>query len=283
MGVHWLVSYPKSGNTWVRALLAHYLRDDVTLNSLGSGRFTTREFMDECLGLPTVNLHLPEIENYLPEVCRYLSQNTGAEPTFFKLHAANAVNSNGARLFPNDAGAAIHIVRNPLDVAASMIPFFDWPAEQVTQILADETFVLNPSQTDPFDGVPERLLSWSQHAASWMDCPDLQIHTLRYEDLRNDPESMFSNLLRFIGLDPNPTRVERAIELTRIERLQSAERESGFAGRPTSAKEPFFRRGECGSWREELPHDCALGIVADHREMMLRLGYGECVAEVEEA
>lgn len=283
MGAYWLVSYPKSGNTWVRALLANYLRDDVSLDSLGSGRFTTREFMDACLGLPTVNLHLAEVENYLPAVCRQLAEDTGEEPAFFKVHAANAINVAGKRMFPDDAGAAIHIVRNPLDVAASMIPFFGWSAEQVTQTLGDEAFVLNPSRADPFDGLPERLLSWSQHVASWMDCPGLRVHTLRYEDLLNSPEAVFSELLRFAGIEPVPARVAQTVELSRIENLQSQERGSGFAGRPATAKKLFFRQGESGSWREELPQEYACRIVVDHREMMLRLGYEECVAEVEGA
>lgn len=281
MGIYWLTSYPKSGNTWVRALLAHYLRDDVSLNALGSGRFTTREFMDECLGLPTVDLHLAEIENYLPAVCHHLARDIGEEPNFFKVHAANGVNSHGARLFPDDAGAAIHIVRNPLDVAASMIPFFDWPAEQVAATLADEAFVLNPSQADPFEAIPERLLSWSRHAASWMDCPTLRVITLRYEDLRKRPEAVFAEALRFAGIDPVAERVAHAVDCARIERLQSEERESGFAGLPAISTQPFFRQGKCGSWREELPADCVRRIVADHREMMLRLGYEEFVKEVE--
>ena len=231
----------------MRALLAHYLRDDVSLDALGSGRFATREFLDECLSLPTVNLRLAEIETYLPAVCRQLARDIGEERKFFKAHAANAVNSHGARLFPADAGAAIHIVRNPLDVAASMIPFFGWPAEQAAETLADESFVLNPSQADPFAAIPERLLSWSQHAASWMDCPNLRTHTLRYEDLRVRPEAVFAEALCFVGIEPVVEHVARAVERSRIERLQSEERESGFGGPAVVRQGALLSTGEVRS------------------------------------
>lgn len=39
-GVVWLASYPKSGNTWLRAFLANYLRDPsapTDINAIGLG------------------------------------------------------------------------------------------------------------------------------------------------------------------------------------------------------------------------------------------------------
>jgi len=35
----------------------------------------------------------------------------------------------------------------------------------------------------------------------------------------------------------------------------------------------FFRKGEVGSWREELTGKQAVQVIHDHREVMRRFGY----------
>ena len=55
-------------------------------------------------------------------------------------------------------------------------------------------------------------------------------------------------------------------------RISRQRKESGFKEKSPSS-EIFFRKGEVGSWREELTKKQARQIVNDHRKVMRRFGY----------
>ncbi len=71
----WLASYPKSGNTWMRAFLSNYLADGdkpVDINSLDTGGpiASARTIFDEAVGVEASDLTQDEIERYRPRVYR---------------------------------------------------------------------------------------------------------------------------------------------------------------------------------------------------------------------
>ena len=120
-GFVWLASYPKSGNTWFRALLTAYQDTDsaVNINRLAA-RHAARERIFErymaCDGsLLTID------ETFVARRAIYLFLASGGasrEPQ--KVHDANLPLANGELLFPPEATAAlIHVVRHPFDVAVS--------------------------------------------------------------------------------------------------------------------------------------------------------------------
>lgn len=283
MGIVWLASYPKSGNTWVRSLLTAYLGDDaVRIDALGhSNPLVTRRWFDDVVGLSSGILRLDEIERYRPACSRLLADAIGDELRFMKVHAANVASTAGERLFAPEAGAAVYIARNPLDVAASMAPFFGWPVERAVDVLCDESWVLNDAAGAMI--LPDRLTSWSGHVTSWLDAPGQRVHLVRYEDLHADAAAVLTGILGFAGVTPVPGEVAAAVEATRFERLREQEAERGFPEHTRKATAPFFRSGVVGAWRRELPPRLAGLVVQRHREAMVRLGYGDLVAEVERA
>jgi hypothetical protein len=65
-GIIWLASYPKSGNTWLRALLANYLADKsmpVDINTLPDFAYgdMRAEYYAQLAGKPAAELSWPEI------------------------------------------------------------------------------------------------------------------------------------------------------------------------------------------------------------------------------
>ena len=285
MSVTWLASYPKSGNTWVRALLTPFLEGgdkELAVDRIGcdaSPRF--RNALDWRLAVDCSLMRLDEVEEYHPELSLQLCRSRAGVPAAVKVHSANTRNRDGVLLFPPEAGSVVYIVRNPLDVAASVAPFFDWTIERTAEVMADESYILNDVPDRPSTMLPERLLSWSGHVRSWLDGGGPPVHLVRYEDLHSDTEASLNGILRFMGLTPDAARVRRAVEETGFDRLQSQEAQTGFPQHSPTARAPFFRRGKAGGWREEVPSEVALRLVQDHRDMMLRLGYGDAVADVE--
>ncbi|WP_420456406.1 sulfotransferase domain-containing protein [Rubrivirga sp.] len=282
--VIWLASYPKSGNTWTRALLAGYFGEGAfDLNHLGADvALGGLRSLGDLLGVDPHLFHPHELLEYRPEAARQLARDVADRdvPAIHKLHSANHPTGRGTPVFPAGAGRALYVVRNPLDVAASWAPFFGVTLDQAVETLSDEGFVLNQLRGRFREILPETLLSWSGHVRSWLDAPGVPVHVLRYEDLQADAPAAFAEALRFIGHDPDPARVEAAVEAAQFDRLQAREAEEGFREHTPRARAPFFRKGKSGGWREELTPEQARRVVADHREVMQRLGYGDLVDEV---
>ena len=284
--VVWIASYPKSGNTWLRALLAGYVGEGAfDLNRLGRGvQMSGLRSLADVFGLDPALLREDEIEALRPESSRVLARDVADWdlPAFAKVHAANTVTPTGERAFPTGTGRALYVVRNPLDVAASWGPFFGVGVDQAIAALADDGHTLNRLARGFLPILPETLLSWSGHVRSWVDGDGVPVRVVRYEDLLSDTAGTFAEALRWTGVAPEPDRVAAAVEAARFDRLRQREAAEGFVEHPRHmAQAPFFRKGKAGSWRDELTAEQARRVVAGHREVMERLGYGALAAEVD--
>jgi hypothetical protein len=113
--------------------------------------------------------------------------------------------------------------------------------------------------------------TWSDHVTSWLDRSGLPVHLVRYEDLKRDPERFFGEVVRFCGLPLDMERVSRAVAFSEFSELRGQEQSNDFCERLSQT--PFFRKGQAGSWREELPADLVQRLIDIHGETMRRFGY----------
>jgi len=283
MSIVWLASYPKSGNTWVRAFLTRYLASEEAFdlqNLVGADLSNRRDLFDDLMGVTSSDLTEDEIDLNRPEYHRRLFAET-AGPCFAKVHNAWSRNRAGAAIFPADISrGAVLILRNPLDVAPSYAYQIGCDVTFIAERMADrETRI---SRHGPLYGVdlPQRLLDWGGHAESWLAQAEIPVLALHYEDLLHDPHTGFGAILRFAGLEPDPARMALAISGTSFGTLRSAEAQRGYSGRGAPA-DRFFRRGVSGGWRDSLPEDVVRRIVDAQRDPMIRLGYADIVAEID--
>jgi hypothetical protein len=163
---------------------------------------------------------------------------------------------------------AVYVVRNPLDVVASLASAIGRPVSGVIEMMNKPGFVWPGSAPQ----VPQLVGSWSQNVASWSARPNPALHVMRYEDMVDQPSETFAALTRFLKLDPPAERLERAIELASFDSLKKSEEAWGFAER-TVVQQRFFRAGRVGGWRKELTRDQAQRLVDAHRVQMTRFGY----------
>lgn len=282
-GIVWLASYPKSGNTWLRALLTNLCLDTSTpadINRLHGGPIASaRAVFDDAVGVEASDLTPAEIERYRPAVYRRLAAQSD-DPLFLKIHDAFTYNPDGYPLIPKEVTQGVlYLIRNPFDVVVSFSHHLHVSVDTAIDYLsnANYSFFNDPSRLH--EQLRQRLLTWSGHVRSWVDEPGLRVHVMRYEDMHRRPFETFTSAARFVGLPAAPTRLQRAILFSRFQTLQHQEQEHGFREKPTGV-EAFFRQGQVGSWRKVLGPDQVKRIIQDHQPVMQRFGYLRACGEI---
>jgi len=268
----WLASYPKSGNTWLRAFLANLVADAEA---------------------PVPLAELPQYcdDEARPELFTALAGRPSTELTFDQIcalrprvHAAIAAQSPGTRLvkthncagfverYPLQEGAvtagAIYVVRDPRDVAVSMSHHFGLEIDAAIERLGDDRVA---TANDALF-VTQVLGSWSHHVSSWADLAGPRVVVLRYEDLVANPVFEFTKAARLLKLDDERARIERAVRHASFESLAGQERTEGFA-EASDKSQRFFREGRPGQWRTELTLEQSARVLARHGAQMSRFGY----------
>ena len=273
MSIVWLASYPKSGNTWLRTFLTSYLKNDGTpasINELIGPPVTSRALFDEYLGLPSSDLAPGEILRLRPLFHELLAAEL-PRPTFFKVHDA-CIHTAGGPLFPRAATAgAVYLVRNPLDVAVSYAHHLQWSIDRTVEEMSRSEITSARHRRRLHQDFPDSKLSWSRNVSSWVEA-DLPVHVVRYEDLLADPVEAFGAVVRFAGLAWDRSRVARAVEHARFDRLRAQEERDGFRIRQPTAPS-FFRSGRAGDWRSALSPRQVRALVEAHGPVMKRFGY----------
>lgn len=272
----WLASYPRSGNTWFRAVYTAWRQGPdrrLDLRRLGGGAIpaSRREF-DQSLGVRSSVLTADEIDQLRPRADEVVDARAGRIQVR-KVHDAYFCGPAGEPVMSVAATrAAINLVRDPRDVAVSYARHRSTSMENTVGHMGDPDATMGEQPRGITNQLRQRLGTWSEHVVSWMDRPPFPVMTIRYEDCLHDPVAVFGAALRFAGFEVGDDEVVAAVERSSFEILQRQESEAGFGERPPGM-DRFFRRGEVGAWRDELDPALAMRIEADHETVMRRLGY----------
>lgn len=284
----WLASYPKSGSTWMRVLLANVLatgEQPVDINKLPNhGMASYRRDFDHIVLIDSGLLTHDEIDCLRPHVYAALARDRfeGASTVsdtppvrFVKVHDAYTINSAGEPLLGGAQGAdgAIIIVRDPRDVAPSLSNYASISVDEAIDWMNDENTTWCKRTNRQYEQLRQKVWSWSGHVASWLDQKDIPVHLLRYEDLRRDAVGMLSQVLAFAGVPATDTKIRQAVTFSDFATLRRQEQEKGFSEAPLGQGTQFFRRGKSGSWRDELTREQVARIESRHGRMMQRLCY----------
>ena len=278
-GIWWLASYPKSGNTWLRAVIATLVSGrPANINAMAflgptaGGRFP----FEDVLGIDSVALSREQEMNLRPRAYDIWAAEA-ARPLYCKTHDAYQMTPAGEALFPTTATyGAVYIVRDPRAVAVSSVHFMGQPIEETIAVMDHPAANYAGATTRLSQQLRQPLLRWSDHVESWLAAP-FPVHLLRYEDMLSDPHSAIGAVAAFLGLRSDPQTIAMAAEATKFSRLQAQEQEAGFNEKPRQSA-AFFREGTAGGWRRVLTPDQTARIVAAHGDVMRRLGYDVTLA-----
>ncbi|WP_417069495.1 sulfotransferase domain-containing protein [Niveibacterium terrae] len=278
-GIVWLASYPKSGNTWMRTLLANLVKSRgqvVSLQQLDtpySGPIaSSARLFESMVGEPFCNLNPALVDRLRPRAYRDFAALLRL-PCWMKVHDAWRRTSSGEALFPPEVSlGCIYIVRNPLDVAVSMAPFFNKTLDESVDMLCDPGAGLCMDKNRLCRQLPQLMYDWSGHVESWIDSPIERKMVLRYEDMLADTSGCFRAVLDWSGIPYSESELEGAVSASDFRQLKAQEEKEGFRERGKSDT-PFFRSGKAGGWREALTEKQVDRIVGQHGRVMRELGY----------
>ena len=268
----WLASYPKSGNTWLRAFLHNLLRnppDAYDINKLGD--FTLGEssyaWYRRLGERPVEPFTDAEVAALRPKVHRHLT-TVAPDSVFVKTHSAVMEDHGVPTVTLEVTAGAIYVVRNPLDVTISWAHHMGRSLDAAIDYMAKPRAQIDASEKN----VHVPLGSWSEHVESWTAKPNKALHVVRYEDMLMKPQTAFTGVVRFLGLKAPRERLERAIARSSFRVLQEQERQYGFMEKSEFA-ERFFREGKSGQWRKLLTPAQIDRVVTAHAPQMKRFGY----------
>jgi hypothetical protein len=235
----WLTSYPKSGNTWTRFLIA---------NLVAQG--TIPDFTS--------------IERLVPDVYA----NTDVElqrvsrPRFIKSHEP----------YRPEYRRVLLIVRDPRDVAISYFHF----ARKMGQVAFNEDIEAFVPRF--VSGVLDDYGSWGENVGSWLGARrgTNDFVLVRYEDLLTDADKELSRIALTFGISADSARIRAAVANSNAERLRDLEATQGHKHRVlkrTRSDIPFIRKASAGQWQAELPVAGASLIEKTWGHVMRELGY----------
>lgn len=225
--VNWIASYPKSGNTWLRFMLASYL---------------TKE--------PVTSVKTKRLNALIPAIGGMAASHGPPEqgPVIFKTHALPG--ASAVRPYLASTRRAIYLVRNPRDVMLSLLRHSG--AEPGTRQARDFglEFIASygmPALSPEFEwgNWPQSVQAWTDPAALHRYFPNAEVLPVRYEDMRADPAATLYKILDFLDLGEPVAMadVTRAVETSTLDKMRDIESRQG-GGQASQDGKPFRARGQ---------------------------------------
>ena len=280
--IFWIASYPKSGNTWLRSLLASYY-------------FSKDGDFDQIL-LKKIN-QFPEKKyfkdfNYNPSIVTDTSRfwipaqekiNLDKNIKFFKTHnILGAINGSNFTNQKNTIGA-IYVVRDPRNIITSFKNHYDFTLEQAYNAMINKNYDIYESENHNDFGDFQLISSWENNYNSWKKQKIFAIKIVKYEDLLNETFYTFKDIILFInkicGYKKNFQRdkAKRSILTTSFSKLRNIEIKQGFIeavkSKKNNTKIPFFHLGADNDWKKILNLDFQDKIVNEFSIGLKELGY----------
>ena len=272
MPILWLASFPKSGNTWARALLANYIAggaEGVDINKLPTFALADSGMWayERAAGRPLPNATLEDIMPLKAKAHAAIA-NVNQNLVFAKTHSALRMMFGVPTITPDVTAGAVYIIRNPLDVALSYADHYGLShADTVDAMASDQLITIGRA-----DRAPEYLGNWSAHVRGWTRAPGLARTVLRYEDMQEDAGKALAQVLEMLRQPINQATLSQAVKNSTFKALRNQEALKGFNEKSRN-QDRFFRSGKAGQWRTDLAPDLVARVVDHHRDVMAEFGY----------
>ena len=279
----WLASYPKSGNTYVRAFLSAYYFSE-------NGQFdfsqisNIDQFPHEKFFKQKVNSISEASKQWLP-IQKEI--NKDKKIRFFKTHSFLGNYQNNEFTSPETTLGAVYIVRDPRNVLTSLKNHYSFDDDRALEMITDKSRSLMSNNGS--HASLNFISSWAENYLSWFKDNRFRRLFVKYEDLVTNKYETFRDIIVFINTlmnkveGVNKLKLQKAIETTNFNVLKKKEISETFDGSESNFKNwrkfhsenknLFFNLGPENDWKKILEKKISNQIENRFEEEMKRLGY----------
>ena len=277
----WLSSYPKSGNTWLRSLLASYY-----FSKEGDFNFNLLKYIDQ---FPSYDYFKNYDKNFInpTDTAEFWIEeqkkiNSNNKVKFFKTHNALCKINNYSFTDSNNTLAAIYIIRDPRNVITSLANHYEIDADQAFEFMTTEQKAITQKKENSYVGFVA-LFSWIFHQESWTNNKLFPTLVIRYEDLQNETFLTLKKVINFVdnfntsNSSFNKDKAKKSIQSCDFERLKKLETIEGFIESPISKKDNskinFFKLGKDNDYKKLLNEDLINKMNLKFKDEIKRYNY----------
>ena len=262
--IFWVASYPKSGNTWLRALLASYY-------------YSKDGIFDQKL-LKEIE-QFPQKKNFsnfdydkkiVADTSRFWIKaqeliNFNKKLRFFKTHnILGGLNGNQFTNTKNTIGG-IYIVRDPRNVITSLKNHFEMNDKDALEFMLNKNkYTYNYHAENDYSDF-QFISSWENNYKSWKNQKNFPVKFIKYEDLNSKTYEVFKDLIKFINITSknqnifNKNKAQKAIYSSSFDNLKAIETKNGFSesvlSKKSAKKISFFHLGPKNNWKNIYSED----------------------------
>ena len=235
-----IVSYPRSGNTWARFLIGNLLN-------------------------PQTQITFANLESLIPEIYFLPDRRLRAlpRPRVLKSH----------EYFDPRYPRVIYFVRDPRDVAVSTY-YYSIKRRDIPDTISLDEFIPEFVRGRFFADFG----TWEQNVRSWQATRNGKsgFVSVRYEEMLAKPIDTLARIASALDVERRTEDLGRALELSSAARMRNLEREQSSdwkLTRSTRQDIPFVREANAGGWRSKLSAMAVRTIEKEWGKTMKDLGY----------
>jgi len=281
----WIASYPKSGNTFLRILLAEYMFGNFNSEYNFSTLSKIEMFPNLFKFNPLLNDNIIRNLNDLKDINTIYKHSIYVQKKLFsngmhflKTHSSNFNINNQVFTNKEITSCALYIVRDPRNILYSYSEYQSKTPNIVFKEMTTETVQYQKYKEEWYPIC--QMGSWKSNYLSWKNSQlDFPVKIIKYEDLVTKTKEVFFDILIFLNKHANISvdilKMNQVVEKTEFNNLKKLEENGLFKEMSDFDKNnKFFKLGLKRDWKADGANvDLINKINLAYQEEINSLGY----------